>query len=620
MPEDIMLQEAVEAIRQGQQGRARDLLTRLLRADASNTQYWLWMSSVVETPKEQIYCLQSILKVDPNNKAARQGLVLLGAMPPESEIKPAPPVRRRWHVEVQEVKDVGALQALLANPFVRLTVLAVTICVVIALITLGLYYQGLRRKPLAAVIPTSTAGPSPTFTYTPTAINETLRAPTVRPTLSGPPPLEARLQATYTATPVYVNTPHSSNEAFRFAQSAYARGDVASALAYLKQARQVSPDAPDIPYFQGEIYRHQGDYNLALDAYTAALGINPNFAPAQLGAARAQMALNSKADVAAELRQAIQNDPNLKDAYLELANYLLVQGEAQGALDALNQASELLAGSPLLYLRRAEAELALGNGANAYEDAVKANQMDQTLLESYRLLAQAAARTQHFDQALEAVKVYLTYEQKDPDAWMIQGMALYGQGKFDLALVALNKALALDKKLPEAHLYHGLTLMELGQGQDAVNEIYLALQSDPRSFEMNLYFSRALLVSGRLSDALGQVNRSYDLAEGDTELAQALFWRAQIYEAIGNMPAAIRDWKKVLALPTGSVPQEQLDTAQAHIKTTSTPVPTATRTPNPSRTPRPGTSTATSEPITSTASPAGTVSPTPAPSLTPTPK
>ena len=158
MPEDIMLQEAVEAIRQGQRGRARDLLTRLLRADASNTQYWLWMSSVVETPKEQIYCLQSILKVDPNNKAARQGLVLLGDLPPESEIKPVSPVRRRWHVDVQEVKDVSALRAIWANPFVRLTVLAVTAFAVIALVGLGLYYQGLRRKPVAAVIPTSTPG------------------------------------------------------------------------------------------------------------------------------------------------------------------------------------------------------------------------------------------------------------------------------------------------------------------------------------------------------------------------------------------------------------------------------------------------------------------------------
>jgi tetratricopeptide (TPR) repeat protein len=619
MPEDVMLQEAVEAIRQGQRGRARDLLTRLLRADASNTQYWLWMSSVVETPKEQIYCLQSILKVDPKNKAARQGLVLLGALPPESEIKPAPPVRRRWQVAVQEVKDVSALRAIWANPFVRLAVLAVTAFGVIVLVGLGLYYQGLRRKPIAAVIPTSTPGPSPTFTYTPTALNETPHVPTPRPTRAGPPPLEERLQATYTATPVYVNTPHTSNEAFRFAQSAYQRGDIASALGYLRQARQVSPDAPDIPYFQGEIYRQQGDYNQALDAYNAALAINPNFAPAQLGAARVQLALNAKADISAELRQAIQNDPNLKDAYLELANYLLTHGGAQEALDLLNQASGLLADSPLLYLRRAEAELALGKGAEAYEDAVKANQLDQTLLESYRLLAQAAARTQHFDQALEAIKVYLIYEQKEPDAWLIQGMALYGQGNYSPALEALNKALELDKKLPEAHLYHGLTLMELGQGQVAVNEIYLALQSDPRSFELNLYFSRALLVSGRLGDALGQVNRAYDLAEGDTQLAQALFWRAQIYEAIGNMPAAIRDWKKIVALPTGSVPQQQLDTAQAHIATTSTPVPTATRTPTPSRTPKPGANTAT--PTGGTTTPAaGTPTLTPVPSLTPTPK
>ena len=161
--------------------RARDLLTRLLRADAPTTQYWLWMSSVVETPKEQIYCLQSILKVDPNNKAAKQGLVLLGAMAPETEIKPAPPVRRRWHVDVQEVKDVSGLRAILANPFVRLVVLAITAFVVITLVGLGFYYQGQRRKPLVAVIPTSTPGPSPTYTLTPTAINEYLRTPTAPP-------------------------------------------------------------------------------------------------------------------------------------------------------------------------------------------------------------------------------------------------------------------------------------------------------------------------------------------------------------------------------------------------------------------------------------------------------
>jgi tetratricopeptide (TPR) repeat protein len=127
--------------------------------------------------------------------------------------------------------------------------------------------------------------------------------------------------------------------------------------------------------------------------------------------------------------------------------------------------------------------------------------------------------------------------------------------------------------------------MELGEGQKAVNDIYLALQADPRSFRLNVYFGRALLASGRLGDSLGQINRAYDLAEDDAQLGEALYWRAQVYEAIGNLPAAVRDWKKLLALPAEVLPKAWLETAQQHITITSTPAPTATRTPTFSRTP-----------------------------------
>ena len=58
MADDKMLQEAIEAVANGQRERARDLLTRLLRANQANPKYWLWMSSVVDTTKERVYCLQ----------------------------------------------------------------------------------------------------------------------------------------------------------------------------------------------------------------------------------------------------------------------------------------------------------------------------------------------------------------------------------------------------------------------------------------------------------------------------------------------------------------------------------------------------------------------------------
>jgi tetratricopeptide (TPR) repeat protein len=605
MPEDVMLHEAVEAIRQGQRARARDLLTRLLRTDSNNATYWVWMSSVVETSREQIYCLKSALKLDSSNAAARQGLRLLGAIPAEGEVKPASPLRRKWKVEVQQVREMSALGRLWANPYVRLAVLGVTAFMVFVLIGFGLYYQGAWRRRAGPVIPTKTPGPSPTFTLTPTAINETPLVPTTMPTFAGPVPLWAKLEATYTPTAIYVSTPHVSNESFRMAQRAFERNDIATALEHLRQAAQVSPDAPDIPYFEGEIRRLQGEYTLALAAYEKSLDIDPNFAPAHLGIARTMKAQNPETDITQALEQAVASDPSWIEPSLELANTLIEQGQAQKALEILQNVEAQAEGSPVFFLRRAQANLALGNHSAALEDARKANELDLTLLESYRMLAYAAAANNEYDQALEILEIYLTYEDQDPVAWMIQGRALYGGEKYDEALKALDKALGINKKLAEARLYRGLTLMELGKGQEAINDIYLAQQTDPRSFALNLYLARAMLEAGRLGDALQQVNRTYDLSQSDSELGQTLFWRAQIYEAIGNLFNAGRDWKALIALPEGSVPDELLDVARAHIETTSTPAPTATSTATITRTPT----------ITRTSTPAKTAkaSPTPSP-------
>ena len=76
--ENTMLREAMDALRLGDRVRARDLLTRLLKTDQKNPKYWLWLSVAVDTQNERIYCLQMVLKADPQNSAAKRGLILLG--------------------------------------------------------------------------------------------------------------------------------------------------------------------------------------------------------------------------------------------------------------------------------------------------------------------------------------------------------------------------------------------------------------------------------------------------------------------------------------------------------------------------------------------------------------
>ncbi len=208
MSEDVMFNQALEALQQGQRGRARDLLTRLLRADQGNPRYWLWLSATVDTRREQIYCLQTALRLDPSNRAARQGLVLLGALPAQ-DVTPAPLHRREWRVPLFEVHQPNAWERTWANPWTRLAALVLAIALLCTATVVGFYVQSARQRPVVVRIPTNTPGPTPTFTFTPTAINETPR-PTVTlpPTPSGPLPLWMLLEATYTPTPRYVNTPH----------------------------------------------------------------------------------------------------------------------------------------------------------------------------------------------------------------------------------------------------------------------------------------------------------------------------------------------------------------------------------------------------------------------------
>src|SRR4030065_2161224 len=94
MAEEKMYNAALEAIDQGQTARARDLFTRLLRSNSSKAEYWLWMSTLVETNKERIYCLESALRADPDNEAARRGLIILGARQAGDDVTPVPPLPR----------------------------------------------------------------------------------------------------------------------------------------------------------------------------------------------------------------------------------------------------------------------------------------------------------------------------------------------------------------------------------------------------------------------------------------------------------------------------------------------------------------------------------------------
>jgi len=632
MSEDVMLREAIEAIRQNQSVRARDLLTRLLRADQSNPAYWLWMSSVVETKKEHIYCLQNVLRLDPANASARQGLILVGAVPADESVTPLPPLRRKWQVDAIEEPPSG-IRRLWANPLVRVLSLGGLGVLVAGLILIAIISPGADQSQVA-LAPTRTKGPPPTFTLTPTFVGGPRQAQiTPTPVFTGLPPLWSLLEATYTPTPVYINTPHPISEAFRAGQRSFGRGDYKAALGFFKQARDVEPNAADIYFHLGETYRLLGEYQQALASFEQAIEVDPGFGAGYLGRARARLGLDPQADVGEDLRMAIERDPNLGEAYLDRAAFYMSHGEVEAAQEDLAAAEALLPASPLLPLYRAQAALLAGDESTALELAQHAFEKDRTLLLAYLTLGRAALLNAEFEQAIAALEEYVLYVENDPQGWLLLGAAEAGisrpedaylaPGREDYvpddqaALASFARAVALKEDLAEAYLFQGLTFLNQGEGQKAVNALVDARRYRPNDFVVSLALGRALVAAERPEAGYTQIDATERLAETDEQLAGVYYWRAQTAQLLGRKSAALADWRALLALPEELVLEVWRLTAEEQIQTLVAPTftPTATPRPTSTRTPTP-TATATR---TATRTPRPTVTPTRTPQASATP-
>lgn len=408
---------------------------------------------------------------------------------------------------------------------------------------------GYLGKPILTVTPL-TWTPGPTSTMPPT---NTPYAPTSTPTYVGPPPLWMSLEATYTPTPLYVNTPHPINEAFRTALRAYQDGDLIGFLRYMKQAALVEPSSTDAHYYVAEAYRLLDEHESALTEYEKAIAADRAFAPAYLGRARSLLALNPATDARADLDQAIELDPLLAEARMERALFFIMRDEPEHALTDLEFAGGLLLDSPLVYFYRAIAYLKLGAYNDAIESAQHAHDLDYTLLPAYLALGDAYFRTGDYTQAIHFLQTYTLYENESPEGWLLLGRALFESEQDPTAtLDSLSRAIELDESNFFAYLYRGSTHLGLDQGQLALNDFLIATKLDPSSFDASLGLSQALLLSGRLDEALRQLNASANLVESDAQLAAIHFWRAQILEASGKLSDAVKDWQALLALPPGS--------------------------------------------------------------------
>jgi tetratricopeptide (TPR) repeat protein len=519
--------------------------------------------------------------LDPENAAAKQGLILLGAAPPDETIEPQLPVRRNWEVTL-EAEPLTGFAKLMANPVVRVLTFSFIGILVVGLILTGIFAApgSLFRGPTT---PLPSWTPTPTTTHTPTPLFRT-----ATPTPATAVPLWMLLDATYTPMPPYVNTPHPLSEAYRSGMRAFERGDYQTMLSFMDQVIRNEPNSPDVYFHIGEAHRLLDEYELAIEAYDESLEINPQFSPSILSKALTQLILNPRANIQSDLEQAIEYDPTFGDSYLELARYLYNQDEDPAEiLELLDAAEDLLDHHPAFYLLRAKTRLAIDDNQAALQDAQLANELDLTNLESYLVLAQAYLANDQYKQALEELLFYGRYEDENALHWALLGWASHGVGEDESAFNSFDAAIELDPDLSDVYIYRGRTNLAIGRIDDAINDLYIARIKNPTSFPAHFYYGTAMVEDERLQESITFFNMAENLAISDHQTGMVYYSRGQIYILLALPNQAEDDFSKLILLPAGSVPRLWIVRANQFLATatpTPTPTNTATNTQTPSAT------------------------------------
>ncbi|HET7009269.1 MAG TPA: tetratricopeptide repeat protein [Anaerolineales bacterium] len=560
------LTEAIAAARAGDRARARELLSRLLRADSANAEYWVWMSAVVDSDREKVYCLESALKLDPSNRAALRGLVVLGARTPDdAELNAAAKVARRSKpAKVRQVRTAARPRPAIPSFNWRLIVASILgILVLAAMAELVLLLTRPGTPILAPVLPpviTDTPFlPSPTVsstvTLTPIPVETRIMRTPVPTELVGTP-LAFLVESSPTPTPILGMTPHPAYEAYDAGVQALLRGEYEQAVEYMEQVIDLDEGLADVYYFLGEASRlieHPGE---AVAAYDRAVTLNPNFAPGYLGRARTLLMVRPD-EVPEDFERAITADPLFLPAYMEEASFYASRRQWERVDEVLGRAIDAGVISPEVYIRRAEAQLNRTRYGEALANAIEGSANDPSSLEGYLVLGRAYVENELHNAALWPLQTYTLYRADDPVGLAYLARAHLGVGQYDSAYEEANRALSLNDRYAMAFQTRAYVLIFRREFDAAIDDLLNARRYGRTTFEIHYGLAQAYFGLGNLVEAIRSGNSALaaaieeeDLQVRDRKKGDSYALLATIFE--NTVPPRISDalnnWALLLSL------------------------------------------------------------------------
>jgi tetratricopeptide (TPR) repeat protein len=275
-----------------------------------------------------------------------------------------------------------------------------------------------------------------------------------------------------------------------------------------EQIRMQRPKQPEFSTELGDALRKGGDISSAVDAYHAALAIDPDSSRAQRS----------------------------------LAVALAESGRQREAIPVLNRAIELEPDNPTLWYEKGLIESQSGNRTEAIADLSKTLQLKPDLGEAQNNLGIALAQSGDVAGAEAAFRASLVINPYVAATRANLGHLLAGRSDWQQAAFQLKKATELDPSLANAHADYATVLAQLQRLPEARREAEAAIKADPASPQAHDMLGELLARDGQMVRAGAEfadaVKIAPDFGQAQLDLALTLLQRGDRVAATEHLQSA----------------------------------------------------------------------------------
>lgn len=294
----------------------------------------------------------------------------------------------------------------------------------------------------------------------------------------------------------------------------------------------------------GEDFMLAGNYQDAVDQFTRAIDLLPDYDKAYLARAAAYEKLGKIREAAQDFDRAATFLDKDQEVFYEAGRLYYELAEYEKAIERLDKAISLKRNYVEPYQVKANVLMA----QELYEEALEIAHNALTLKENtynFYLHGTVNEKMGNLEAAEADFMNAVTEDRRHVPSLLALADVRLRLGKTDFALQHVNRAIQFDNENQEAYVIRSKVYVKKLDYPNAIDDVSKAILLNPDNTDM--YFLRGVFYQDFTQHA-NAVNDFTKVLMLQPDNADALYKRAWSYEQIGNYRDAIKDYEKLVSL------------------------------------------------------------------------